>query len=99
MRVVKVGDAKNNLSRHLAYVKRGGRVRILLRDTPVADLVPVDSAVLGGAEDAELGRLERLGLLRRGNPGPLPSELLRPGPNTARASVTAALLSERRSSR
>lgn len=98
MRVVKVGEAKNNLSRHLAYVRKGGCVRILLRDTPVADLVPVDSAEVG-TEGAELRRLERLGLIRRGNQRPLPRELLRAGPNTSRASVTEALLSERRSSR
>jgi|GEM_PF-960958 antitoxin (DNA-binding transcriptional repressor) of toxin-antitoxin stability system len=99
MRVVKVGDAKNNLSRHLAYVQRGGRVRILQRDLPVADLVPIDSVPVASSEEADLARLERLGLIRRGNQGPLPRELMRAGPSTKRARVTEALLNERRSSR
>ncbi len=94
-----MADAKNNLSRHLAYVQRGGHIRILLRDIPVADLVPVDSSVDTKLEDKDLVRLERLGVLRRGKPGPVPRELLRPGPNASRASVTEALIDQRRSSR
>ena len=49
MKTVNISDAKNNLSRHLEYVRRGGRVRILDRNTPVAELVPIEP----GAEPAD----------------------------------------------
>ena len=98
MKVVKISDAKNNLSRHLAYVRRGGRVRIMDRATPVADLVPVEPAT-GSDDDAAILRdLERRGLVRRGRAGALAPELLRAGPGR-RAEVLAALLEERSGSR
>src|SRR5688572_27519366 len=96
MRTVKISDAKNNLSRHIEYVKRGGRVRILDRDVPVADLVPIDPA--RGDEADEILDLERRGIARRGKAGPLPRDLLLPGPGR-RAGVLRALLEERESSR
>ena len=99
MRVIKVGDAKNNLSRHLAYVKRGGRVRILQRDTPIADLIPVEPTSVGGSDAAELVRLERLGVLRRGKNVALHAGLLRPGPKASHRLVSETLIKERLSSR
>ena len=98
MRVAKIGDMKNNLSRHLEYVRRGGRVRILDRDTPVADLVPIESSS-EGEDDALLLKLERQGLLHRGCGGPLPAELLRRGPGGPHTGAVEALLAERRSGR
>lgn len=98
MKIVRVGEAKNNLSRHLAYVRRGGRVRIMDRNTPVADLVPVEPAVDGSGDAAEIQSLEKRGVARRGKSGPLPSDLLKPGPGK-RARVLDALLEERRRSR
>jgi antitoxin (DNA-binding transcriptional repressor) of toxin-antitoxin stability system len=98
MRTVKIADAKNNLSRHLAYVKQGGRVRILDRDHPIADLVPVEQSG-GGDDDALLADLERRGILRRGKGGPIPRELLRPGPRDAKGRVLSALLEERKNGR
>jgi antitoxin (DNA-binding transcriptional repressor) of toxin-antitoxin stability system len=74
-------------------------VRILQRDLPVADLVPIDSLAVTSSEEAHLARLERLGLVRRGSQGPLPAELMRPGPSAKRARVTEALINERRGSR
>src|SRR3990172_8315635 len=99
MRIVKISDAKNNLSRHLEYVRRGGRIRILDRDTPVADLVPVEENLSPGEDDALLASLERRGIVRRGKPGPVPRELLRPGPADPKGRVLAALLDERRTGR
>jgi antitoxin (DNA-binding transcriptional repressor) of toxin-antitoxin stability system len=99
MRSVKIADAKNNLSRHLAYVKRGGRVRIFDRETPVADLVPVDVSTVSTADDQLLADLERKGLVRRGGTGPLPRELTRPGPSDRAAHLRRALLEERKRSR
>ncbi|MBI2897544.1 MAG: type II toxin-antitoxin system Phd/YefM family antitoxin [Deltaproteobacteria bacterium] len=99
MKVVKVAEAKNNLSRILAFVRRGGRVRILDRDTPVADLVPVQAGEGPDDDDRILASLEKDGVLRRGEPGPLPREIFRPGPPDRRASVRKALIDERRGSR
>jgi len=42
LRAVRTAEAKNRLSELLAAVRRGARYRIFDRDTPVADLVPVD---------------------------------------------------------
>jgi antitoxin (DNA-binding transcriptional repressor) of toxin-antitoxin stability system len=103
MKLVKISDAKANLSRHLKYVRSGGRIRILDREHPVADLVPVEP--VGGREEAEgderlLAELERRGLATRGTGAPLPSELLKAGPvPRGRASVAQAVIEERRRSR
>ena len=91
-----VADVKNNLSRYLAYVRRGGRVTIYNRDTPVAELGP-PSAQVDGTAGEELARLEREGVLRRGS-GTLPPELLRP-PRGRAAGVLEALLEERATGR
>ena len=99
MRTVRIANAKNNLSRHLEYVRRGGRVRILDRNTPVADLVPIEPAQAGSDDDALLTNLEQRGLIRRGSSGPIPRDLLRPGPGRGKARVVAALLQERRGGR
>jgi prevent-host-death family protein len=100
-KTVKIAEARNNLSRLLAYVKKGGRVRILDRTTPVADLVPVEKP----EEDADdedwryLKRLARRGVLRLGKPGPFPEELLEPGPPDPEGNLLKALLEERRTGR
>jgi prevent-host-death family protein len=101
---VKISDAKNNLSRYLKYVSRGGRVRILDRDVPVADLVPVGTSAASEDDDAQLlAALARRGLIRPAEPGKMPAELFRPGPRgkagRAGARVLAALLDERESGR
>lgn len=97
MKVVKTADAKNNLSRYLAYVRRGGRVRILDRDTPIADLVPVEATASGDDDASLLALLEARGLIRRGEQGPWPAALLRPGPKAPDG--VATLLDERRQGR
>jgi antitoxin (DNA-binding transcriptional repressor) of toxin-antitoxin stability system len=38
---VKIADLKNNLSRHLQYVRTGGEMVIFDRDLPVARIVPI----------------------------------------------------------
>jgi prevent-host-death family protein len=40
VQLIKIADLKNNLSRHLARVRRGGEITVLDRDTPVARIVP-----------------------------------------------------------
>jgi prevent-host-death family protein len=72
----KIADLKNNLSRHLARVRRGGEVVVLDRDTPIARIVPfapreAGDARAGGRDDywtpERLTDLERLGVIRRGD--------------------------------
>ncbi len=99
MKTVKISDAKNNLSRYLKYVQKGGRVRVLDRDRPVADIVPVPEAQGGTAEERHLADLERRGIIKRGSRGPIPAELLRPGPADPEGLVLQSLIEERRSGR
>jgi len=99
MKQAKISELKNHLSRYLAYVRKGGRVRVFDRDRPIADLVPLTGA--GGADPSaaiDLARLERLGIVRRGE-GELSEEFLSRSLPRARASVVDALLEERRSGR
>lgn len=94
MKQVKIADAKNNLSRYLAYVRRGGRVRILDRSAPIADLVPIEPGS-ANEDGAIVASLERRGIARRGKPGPIPRDLLEPGPPDPKGAVLAALLEDR----
>jgi antitoxin (DNA-binding transcriptional repressor) of toxin-antitoxin stability system len=40
MRTVRVGELRNHLSRYLRMVRNGGRVVVLDRETPIAELGP-----------------------------------------------------------
>lgn len=99
MKLVKLSEAKANLSRYVDYVRRGGQVRILLRDTPVADLVAVGTHAEEGEADALLlSSLERRGLVRRGS-GDVPPELLTPGPRAKGRPISQTLVEARRAGR
>jgi prevent-host-death family protein len=95
MKTTSVTNAKNQLSALLDRVRAGESVLILDRGVAVARLEPV------GAQDdpdGRLARLERSGVLRRGNAAP-PVDLIgqappRPAPGP---SVVDALIEERRS--
>lgn len=65
MKKANISHVKNHLSRYLDYVRRGGTVRILDRDVPVADLVPPSGGGEGGA-DPRLVAMERAGRVRCG---------------------------------
>jgi antitoxin (DNA-binding transcriptional repressor) of toxin-antitoxin stability system len=76
MGTVKIADLKNNLSRHLAHVRKGGEITVLDRDTPVARIVPF---VAGGQargrrgaasapEDDRMAGLVRQGIVAAGDP-------------------------------
>jgi prevent-host-death family protein len=41
MKRVKIAELKDNLSRHLREVERGGEVEVTDRDRPIARIVPV----------------------------------------------------------
>jgi antitoxin (DNA-binding transcriptional repressor) of toxin-antitoxin stability system len=66
---VRVGELRNHLSRYLRLVKNGGRVIVLERDTPIADLGPATSG-------REPSREMRETLVRRGVLIPAPRPIL-----------------------
>jgi len=92
MKEAKISDVKNQLSRYLALVKKGEVVRILDRDVPIAQIVPIAGTSAGG--DA-LVALERKGLVRRGT-GKIPREILSQDPPGDPVGALDALLEERR---
>ncbi|MCI0574550.1 MAG: type II toxin-antitoxin system prevent-host-death family antitoxin [Myxococcaceae bacterium] len=98
MKVANLSDVKNDLSRYVAQVRRGERVRILVRGVAVADLVPVEKA--GGEVgwgESELRELERQGILRRNEQRMDDSELNKPGPTLKKgADAVSAIIEERR---
>jgi prevent-host-death family protein len=74
MQLVKIADLKNNLSRHLARVRRGGQITVMDRDTPVARLVPFTPTEPGTGKAAtertaaRVDDLVRQGVLSPGDP-------------------------------
>lgn len=99
--MVSLSEAKANLSRYVESVKQGTRVRILIRDVPAADLIPIEPASQGKSIETNdyLSGLERSGLIKRGK-GHVPETILKPGP-TLRKNVSAveSFLKERYSGR
>jgi antitoxin (DNA-binding transcriptional repressor) of toxin-antitoxin stability system len=96
MKTARLSEVKDNLSRYVRYVRQGGRVRILVRDLPVAEIVPlsVDQSP-DESEEARLRDLERRGILRRA-PGETPAELLKVGPRARGRPLSAILIEQRR---
>jgi antitoxin (DNA-binding transcriptional repressor) of toxin-antitoxin stability system len=100
MKQAMVSELKNNLSRYLSYVKRGGVVRVFDRDRAIAEIVPIGHVVKSGTSelDGVLADLERKGVVRRGT-GHLPPDFLTRALPCPRRSVLEALLDERREGR
>lgn len=94
MKKAKISELRNNLSRFLAYVRRGGTVRVFDRDVPIADLTPCSSTSTAAEGEAALAALEREGLLQRATKA-LPEDLLTRRLPKAKSSVLQALLAER----
>lgn len=75
MASAKIADLKNNLSRYLAQVRRGGEVVVLDRDIPIARIIPFapreDDAARRRADEywtpERLASMERDGLITRGS--------------------------------
>jgi antitoxin (DNA-binding transcriptional repressor) of toxin-antitoxin stability system len=97
MKKTNISSLKQQLSRYLDFVRKGGVVRVFDRDTPVAEIVPMGrrKESLGDALDAIIERKIREGSVRapRGK-FVLPGKLVR-----APRSVVEALLEERREGR
>ena len=70
MNLVKIADLKNNLSRHLARVRRGVEITVVDRDTPVARIVPFvhgERATRAASSTDKTGVAERMAdLVRQG---------------------------------
>jgi len=68
MNVVKIADLKNNLSRHLARVRKGGQITVFDRETPIARIVPFSEAAhaaRGAAHPDPTGAADRIADLAR----------------------------------
>jgi prevent-host-death family protein len=100
MRIVRIAELRNHLSRYLDYVRAGGRILVMDRNRPVAEIVPLGTsredphAISAG----RLAALEREGVIHQGT-GRIPSELLRGKAPGEGAEVLAALLEEREAGR
>ncbi len=95
MTKARIAELKNNLSRYLQHVRRGGTVLVFDQDEAVAQIIPPPHAEPKAATAADrLGRLERRGLIRRGTGGH-PDWFGRRKPPRLRGSVLRNLLRER----
>ena len=99
MKKAGITELKKNLSRYLERVKRGESILVFDRNQPVAQIMPLQKTPRGVTSDAaRLARLERKGLIRRGN-GESGLWLVQPRPAKVSGSVLQDLLDERRSGR
>ena len=68
MKKVGITELKKKLSRYLERVNRGESILVFDRNQPVAQITPLQKASRGvTSAAARLARLERKGLIRRGN--------------------------------
>ncbi len=95
MKTATITEVKNGLSAIIDRVKAGESIVVTDRGIPVVVIEPVSEHV---DLDDRLARLERAGIIRRGN-GKVPLELLRtPGPTPKDGvSIVDAVIEERRS--
>jgi prevent-host-death family protein len=98
MKVARIAELKNNLSRYLEYVRAGDTVTILDRDEPVAQIIPTSKGSNQTESDqAWMDRLERKGLIRRGKGGMLEWLSKRKPARIAGRSLVKDLIEERKS--
>jgi len=99
MKRAKISELRDRLSQYLDHVRAGGRVLVLDRNRPIAEIVPIrDPSATTSADADRLASLEREGIIRRGTGKPpvlLPPEEL-PGEG---ARVLDAVLEERENGR
>jgi prevent-host-death family protein len=94
MKTATISQTKNQLSALLDLVRHGETIVITERDRPVARLEPIESSDPSTA-DGRLLRLERAGIVCRGEGGVV-SDLLAPPPRPLRGGdILQALLEER----
>lgn len=99
MKRARISELRDRLSEFLDHVRSGGRVLVLDRDKPIAEIVPLARPGSTSQEDADLLRaLERAGIVRLPS-APLENDLEREQVPGKGAGVLDALLDERDSSR
>jgi len=99
MKKVGITELRKKLSRYLAQVNRGESILVFNRNQPVAQFTPLPKASRGvTSAAARLARLERKGLIRRGN-GESGLWLVKRRPVKVPGSVLQNLLDERRRGR
>jgi len=95
MKEAKISEVKNQLSRYLSRVRRGEVIRILDRNVPIAQIVPIERRMAArGVGEEVLAGMERKGLIRRGS-GSIDREILDTDPPGKPSGVLRALLDER----
>jgi prevent-host-death family protein len=101
MKSASLTSVKNELSRYVERVRRGERIRILLRGRPVAELVPVAPWTEPEWDERDLIDLERAGVVRRGRALTQREErtLAAAGPRVRDGRAVEVLLAERRRAR
>ena len=101
MKKTNISTLKRDLSSYIAYVRKGGVVRVFDRETPVADIVPLASRseLSNEALQAMIDALERRGLVIRQGSGRFDPAVLRRSPVKTKRSVVEAVLEERREGR
>ncbi len=99
MKTASISEAKNRLSAYIDLVRKGETVLITDRNTPVAQLGPLQPAA-NADDEAWLQALERKGLIKRASKRG-PSAMLKKSPQKlpAGVSVLNALLTQRRDGR
>jgi prevent-host-death family protein len=96
MKQAKISEVKNHLSRYLALVRKGEVIRILDRDVPVAQIIPIADGSHGRRVGTEaLAEMERKGLIHRGT-GAIDKSLLDTDPPGKPCGVLDTLLEERK---
>ena len=100
MKTAKISELRDRLSRYLDHVRAGGRVVILDRNRPVAEIVPVGTSGTSeqDTDQGVLDSLQRRGIVQKGR-GRISPDVLRGSLPGKDARVLDALLEERRSSR
>ncbi len=90
-----VAEVKSHLDRYLSLVRKGTVVRIMDRNSAIAELVPMPRPATDRRGDiAQLDNLEKSGVIRRGT-NRMARELLDKDPPGAPCGVLDALLSDR----
>ena len=98
MKRVMISELRNRLSEFLDHVRAGGRVLVLDRDRPVAEIIPVGESSAGATDGERLAALERDGILRVAR-GRMPRELIQERLRGSSSGVLEALLREREAGR
>ena len=98
MKRVLISELRNRLSEFLDHVRAGGRVLVLDRNGPVAEIIPVGRSSAEATDEERLAALEGDGILRVAR-GRMPRELIQERLRGSSFGVLEALLRERETGR